>query len=51
MNEPRYSALHMTLIDAMIFATRVGVTTGEMYLKQDYRDYLWMLEVEMFHYA
>lgn len=38
MAEPRYSAIHMTLIDAMIFATRVGFTIGEMYLKDDARD-------------
>ena len=42
MSEPRYSAIHMTLLDAMIFATRVGATTGEMYLTHDDRDFLWM---------
>lgn len=35
MTEPQYSAIHMTRIDAMIFATRVGRDAGTMYLQED----------------
>ncbi len=37
MTEPRYSAIHMTSLDAEIFATRVGRVTGAMYLQADAR--------------
>ncbi len=35
MSEPQYSAIHMTRIDAEIFATRVGRVAGAMYLQED----------------
>lgn len=41
--EPRYYAVHMTSLDAEIFATRVGRETGAMYLQADAWDADWML--------
>lgn len=38
MSEPRYYGVHLTSIDAEIFATRVGREAGAMYLKADARD-------------
>ena len=46
MSEPQYQAVHLTRIDAEIFATRVGREVGPMYLQQDSTDFYEMRMLE-----